>query len=76
MLDYEVTLEDLKEVDEDSYKSFIQLLNNNDENLEENLGVTFTTYVSKFGEQKLVLLKVWKAFNFTKTKGRRRPNIH
>ena len=34
------------------------MLNSEDEKLEENLGITFTTIVSKFGEQKLILLKV------------------
>ena len=58
MLDIKVSLEDLIEIDEDVYKSFKFMLNSEDEKLEENLGITFTTIVSKFGEQKLILLKV------------------
>ena len=58
MLDIKVTIEDLLEIDEDVYKSFKYILNSDDENLESNLGISFTTIVSKFGEQKLILLKV------------------
>lgn len=58
LLDYELNLEDLKDLDEETYKNFHFLLNSEDPNLEENLGVNFTTIVNKFGEQKLILLKV------------------
>jgi len=58
MLDIEITLEDLKEIDEETYKNFVYLLKSDDEKLEENLGINFTTIVTKFGEKKLIFLKV------------------
>ncbi len=58
LLDIKITLEDLKEIDEDTYNSFKFILNSDDPDLEQNLDQNFTTIVSKFGEQKLILLKV------------------
>ena len=58
MLDMDVILNDLKEFDEELHRNLNYLLESNDPDLEKNLGISFTTFVNKFGEQKLILLKV------------------
>ncbi len=44
-------LKDLKQIDEELYKSMKFLIETDDQNLEENLDMNFTTTVNKFGEQ-------------------------
>jgi hypothetical protein len=57
LLGIQPILEDLKEIDMEFYTSLKFILDSEDPNLEENLSVTFTTTVSNWGHEEVILLK-------------------
>jgi len=58
LLNIKPTLNDLEEIDEELYRSYVFLLTTKERNLKEVLGTTFTAVSDSFGEKQIFPLKV------------------